>query len=244
LFGSFVAAVVLAQQLKLWGKIPLWILAFAFFGETVFIRCSTASLAEAMTIFVLYFGNCVVGMKRRKVAAWVFFGLGMAIIFLGGILVSVPTYYEANALLLKAHNTIITPDYTGRVKIWNDFLAHLSAKSVVFGWGSLSRFINGVLIEGIPADRPLEDAYLDVYAAGGIVLLVFYFWVLGRTLSFVWSIAKAKPFFFVGLFACFVGCLVFGFAESNHYVFSSSSMTFVASFVISAIPITEKYNKE
>lgn len=241
LFCSFVATLVLAQQLKLWGKIPLWVLAFLYFGETIFIRCSTAVVAEAMVIFVLYFANCFIGMKKRSPTAWVFFSLGMLLLILSGVAVSVPSVYEAHALLLKAHNLIVYPDYSTRVSIWNNFLAHLTEKSALFGWGPLSRFINGTIIEGQPTDRPLEDAYIDVYAAGGIVFLAFYLWVLGKTFGSIWKTLKEKPALFAGILACFIGCLVYGLAESNHYVFSSSSLTFVASFVVAAIPATEAH---
>jgi hypothetical protein len=122
------------------------------------------------------------------------------------------------------------------VDIWTNFFATLNMKSTLFGWGPLGKFINGYLIEKTIIERPLEDAFLDVFCAGGIVFLAFYVWVLSHTAKKIWLVRSIDGPLFAALLACFIGCVVFGITEINHFVFSSSSMTFVASFIIAAIP--------
>ena len=236
LFGSFAACIVLAEQLKLRWRIPLLFLSFVYFVECVFIRCSTAYVSEIAVIVCLYIFRCVQGIKKHPGVAWSFLSLGLLGFVLLALILTVPSIYEANKLLGKLRDVIVSPDYSGRVNIWTNFFDTLNVKSTLFGWGPLGKFINGYLIEKTITERPLEDAFLDVFCAGGIIFLAFYVWVLSHTAKKIWFVRSINGPLFAALLACFIGCVVYGIAEINHFVFSSSSMTFVGSFVIAAIP--------
>jgi len=238
LFGCFVAAVVLAEQCKMKGRIPLLLLVFVYFAECVFIRCSTAYVSEIAVIVTLYIFRCIQSIKKHPGVAWTFLSIGFLAFVFFALTLTVPSFYESNKLLGKLRDVIVSPDYSGRVEIWTNFFETLDAKSVLLGWGPLGKTINGYLIEHTIVECPLEDAFLDVFCAGGLAFLFFYIWVLAHTGKTIWGNRAINRPLFGALLACFIGCIVYGITEINHFVFSSSSMTFVASFVIAAIPAT------
>ena len=220
------------------GRIPLFLLAFAYFAECVFIRCSTAYVSEIAVIVTLYIFRCIQNIKKHPGVAWTFLSIGFLAFAFFALILTVPLFYESNKLLGKLRDVIVSPDYSGRVEIWENFFDALDAKSVLLGWGPLGKTINGYLIEHTIVERPLEDAFLDVFCAGGLVFLVFYIWVLVHTGKTIWGNRAINRPLFGALLACFIGCVVYGITEINHFVFSSSSMTFVASFIVAAIPAT------
>lgn len=236
LFGCFVSCIALGEQSKMKWRIPLLFLAFCYFVECIFIRCSTAYVSEIAVIACLYIFRCIQGIRKHPAVGWTFLSAGfLGFIFLALIL-TVPSIYEANKLFGKLRDVVVSPDYSGRVTIWKNFFETLDAKSTLFGWGPLGKFINGYLTGNGIVEHPLENAFLDVFCAGGIVFLTFYVWVLSHTAKKIWLVRPINKPLFAGLLACFIGCVVYGVAEINHFVFSSSSMTFVGSFVIAAIP--------
>lgn len=238
IFGSFAACLLLAQQSKWFVKIPLWLLAVVFFAETGLIHCSTAAVAEVVTAVAFYLVLCFQNLRKHPAVAWSFLSFAfLCCAAMAGIL-NIPALYESNKYFAKVRDVILYPDYTGRVAIWETFFEKLNDRSVLFGWGSMGRLLNGYFMQHQFLDYSLHNAYIDVYSAGGYVLLLFYFWVLLQTLSSILKIRKLKPSLFAGSLALFVGCLIYGLTEANHFVFSSSSMTFVASFCVAAIPST------
>jgi hypothetical protein len=246
LFGCFASSILLGEQMNSRRKIPLLFIGLFYFVESIFIRCSTAYVAEIATLACLYLFRCIQGIKKFPKISLSFLSLGFACLTFIALVLNVPSIYESHGTLARLRDVVVTPDYSGRVFIWQKFFFTLTSKSAFFGWGPLGKFINGYLLQKEINEWPLENSFLDVFCAGGIVFLAFYVWVLSHTAKKIWFVRSINKPLFAALLACFIGCVVYGMTEINHFVFSSSSMTFVGSFIIAAIPasLTDGVKKE
>jgi hypothetical protein len=238
LFGGFLCSLLLAVDYKRgFFKAIFILIGLLFVALTYFIRCDTAFVSCAAVLAVWVFFVLFHLFHKQRVLSIV--GLSIiCVLFIGGLVaIFQPDIYSKVPFLASLNSDINKAFIYGRLQIvWDPYYSTIDPNTLFFGEGLMGRYSSFMVYYGQVFSFPFHNGYIELFNAGGIVLVSFYLFVVFILLKKLAQIRKTNSYVFGVVLSALFGFMVYALAESITLTIDTSLMSLIPSLIIAIAP--------